>query len=157
MLEVEKEEWDAVSASDDGTDETVLVEALPVRESEAPESEVADSEAADSADDMPSVSSEGCHMKAPTYACALQQECKSMLLKGGWCLQACKQEDKVKHKATSYSSMLQMYSMHIANLVCCSAWIARCMTCQTWHMQYQKASISSLKGQQFANLPICLV
>lgn len=75
MLEVE-EKWDAVSASADGTEEVVLAAALS-DDGEPSESEVADSEAADSAEDMPSDSSEGCHMNAPTYACALQQECKA--------------------------------------------------------------------------------
>lgn len=92
-LEVE-EELDAVSASADGTGETVLVAALS-DDVAASDSELADSEAADSADDMPSVSSEGCHMKAPTYACALQQEWLQLYGRE-WRMQACTSKKKLR-------------------------------------------------------------
>ena len=72
VLLEDEEDSDARSASADGTAEDVMEEALSdVWEDSEADAEFADSEAADSADDMPSVSSEGCHMKAPTYACAL--------------------------------------------------------------------------------------
>ncbi len=67
LLEREEEESEAASA--EGTEEDV---APCDCEDPDSESEFAESEAADSADDMPFESSDGCHMKAPTYACALQ-------------------------------------------------------------------------------------
>lgn len=133
LLEGVEEEWDAASVSAEGTADDVVEEALSDECEDADsESEIADSEAADSADDMPSESADGCHMKAPTYACALSTDNTSPV--GGPC--ACKHvlDCKLRREDMRHYQLWAKRHMHCM----VGFWCIQCHACM------QQASNSSV-------------